>query len=144
MLMEVTYIGALIIAAGVGAVAFLVEVKLAPSKTAPADISGLYTGLVGAGTTFLGSLFAALTMQDKLIKRTIKRVFKKDFLDRRDGKESDAGDAVALDTYGAQYAGEQVDGWGWAARRLRASQLKRAVDAGYLTRAESVAKPKPQ
>jgi hypothetical protein len=67
-----------------------------------------------------------------LIKREIKATFRNNFTGRRDNTERDAAEAVAMDTYGATAGREEVKGWGWAARRLRASHLQRAVDAGRL------------
>jgi hypothetical protein len=62
----------------------------------------------------------------------IQKAFAGQFSGRADSDGKDASDAVELDDYGARHPGEQVSGWGWQARRLRAKQIGRALKANPL------------
>jgi hypothetical protein len=130
LFMESTYVVALIIAAAVGAVIFWLEIKFAPAKNAQVASNDLYSGLVGVATIFLAALAAALGIKGGLIKSAIKSRFKNDFTNRGTDAEKDASDAVGSESYGALAGGEQVSGWSWRDRRMRARQLRRAVTSG--------------
>jgi len=129
LLMESGYTLLLLGAACAGGLLFWFVAAKSPAKNAPELTQQAFSGLVSAITVYAGAVIINLDVPWNPVKNSIRKTFAGRFNGRGDNDGKDAFDAVVLDEYGARHPGEQVSGWGWQARRLRAKQIARALKA---------------
>jgi len=127
LLMESGYVLLLLAAACAGGLLFWLVVAKSPAKNATELSKQAFSGLVSGLTVYAGAVIIRMDVPWNPVKKQIKKTFAGRFTSRPDNDGKDASDAVALDDYGARHGGEQVSGWGWQARRLRARQIARAL-----------------
>jgi hypothetical protein len=129
LLMESGYALLLLGAACAGGSLFWLVATKTPAKNAPELTQQAFSGLVGALTVYAGAVIINLDVPWNPVKKAIQKTFTGRFSGRDDADGKDASDAVVSEDYGARHPGEQVSGWGWQARRLRAKQIGRALKA---------------
>lgn len=120
-----------LIASIAGASLLWLVIKHTPGTDATTREKEVWAALSGALTTYLGSVI--IKPEGEIanpVKSAIDSKFGDSFRDPQTALEKDARSAVQREQYGAeapQHAGHVVNGWGWAARRLRTRHIQDAL-----------------
>lgn len=120
-----------LVASIAGATLLWLAIRHAPGANASTREKEVWAALIGAFTTYLGSVIIKPDGEiANPVKGAIGSKFRESFRDPKSALEKDARSAVQRDQYGAEalkHAGQVVNGWGWAARRLRTRHIQDAL-----------------